>query len=58
MNAQSVVFLFVLAIAAGIFALNVQRLVGYLRLGLVEDRTDRPWARLSNVLRIGPGPVS
>ena len=53
MNAQSVVFLFVLAIAAGIFALNVQRLVGYLRLGLVEDRTDRPWARLSNVLRIG-----
>jgi len=53
MNAQSVVFLFVLAVAGGIFALNVQRLVGYLRLGLVEDRTDRPWARLVNVLRIG-----
>lgn len=53
MNAQSVVFLFVLAIAAGIFALNVQRLVSYLRLGLTEDRTDRPWARLSNVLTVG-----
>ncbi|HKN67227.1 MAG TPA: (Fe-S)-binding protein [Gemmatimonadaceae bacterium] len=53
MNAQSVVFLFVLVVAGGIFALNVQRLVGYLRLGLVEDRTDRPWARLVNVLRIG-----
>ena len=53
MNVQSVVFLFVLAVAAGIFALNVQRLVGYLRLGVVEDRTDRPWARLVNVLRIG-----
>ena len=53
MTAQSVVFLFVLAIAAGIFALNVQRLVSYLRLGVAEDRTDRPWARLSNVLEIG-----
>ena len=53
MNVQSVIFLFVLAIAAGIFALNVQRLVAYLRLGVVEDRTDRPWARLFNVLRIG-----
>ena len=53
MTAQSVVFLFVLTIAAGIFALNVQRLIGYLRLGVVEDRTDRPWGRLANVLRIG-----
>src|SRR5690242_13663360 len=53
MSAQSVVFLFVLAIAAGIFALNVQRLVSYLKLGVTEDRTDRPWARLSNVLQIG-----
>ena len=53
MNAQSVIFLFVLAIAAGIFALNVQRLVSYLKLGVAEDRTDRPWARLSNVLQIG-----
>ena len=53
MTAQSVVFLLVLTIAAGIFALNVQRLVAYLRLGVAEDRTDRPWARLSNVLEIG-----
>ena len=53
MNVQSAVFLLVLTVAAGIFALNIQRLVGYLRLGVVEDRTDRPWSRLSNVLRIG-----
>jgi Fe-S oxidoreductase len=53
MSAQNVVFLFVLTIAAGIFSLNVQRLVRYLRLGLPEDRTDRPWARISNVLKVG-----
>src|SRR5204862_5057069 len=53
MNAQNVLFLVVLAVAAGIFSLNVQRLVRYLRLGLPEDRTDHPWWRLSNVLKIG-----
>src|SRR5438105_5631205 len=53
MTAQNVLFLVVLAVAAGIFSLNVQRLVSYLRLGLPEDRTDHPWWRLSNVLTIG-----
>ena len=53
MTAQNVLFLVVLAVAAGIFSLNVQRLVRYLRLGLPEDRTDHPWWRLSNVLKIG-----
>src|SRR5437868_7047709 len=53
MSAQNFVFLFVLAIAAGLFALNIQRLVKYLRVGLAEDRTDRPWARVTNVLKIG-----
>src|SRR5205823_11613718 len=53
MSAQNVVFLLVLVVAAGIFSLNVQRLVAYLRLGLPEDRTDHPWWRLSNVLKIG-----
>src|SRR5436190_6353922 len=53
MSTQNVVFLFVLTVAAGIFAFNVERLVSYLRLGLPEDRTDHPWSRLSNVLKIG-----
>jgi len=53
MTTQNVVFLLVLTLAAGIFSLNVQRLVGYLRIGVPEDRTDRPGWRLWNVLRIG-----
>src|SRR5256885_348559 len=53
MTTQSVVFLVVLTLAAGLFSLNVQRLVSYLRIGVAEDRTDRPWWRLLNVLRIG-----
>src|ERR1043166_2836614 len=53
MSAQNVVFLFVLTIAFGLFSLNVQRLVSYMRLGASEDRTDFPWQRFGNVLRVG-----
>jgi Fe-S oxidoreductase len=53
MSTQNVVFLVVLTLAAGIFSLNVQRLVSYLRIGVPENRADRPWWRLLNVLRIG-----
>ena len=53
MTAGSVVFLFVLVLAVGFFALNVQRLVSYLQLGYGEDRTDHPLVRLKNVLVIG-----
>ena len=53
MSAQTVIFLFVLTFAAGFFALNVQRLVRYLRVGLPEDRTDAPWRRARNVLAVG-----
>jgi Fe-S oxidoreductase len=53
MTAGSVVFLFVLTLALGFFALNVQRLVSYLRTGYSEDRTDHPFTRLKNVLEIG-----
>ena len=53
MSAQNVVFLFVLTLAAGFFALNVQRLVRYLRIGLPEDRTDQPFRRAVNVLTVG-----
>ena len=50
---QNAVFLFILVIAAGFFALNVQRLVAYLRIGHGEDRTDHPFTRIRNVLAIG-----
>jgi Fe-S oxidoreductase/nitrate reductase gamma subunit len=53
MTAGSAVLLLVLVVAAGFFALNVQRLVRYLRLGFDEPRTDHPFARLGNVLEIG-----
>lgn len=53
MTTQSAVFLFVLVLAAGFFALNVQRLVSYLRVGYAEGRTDHPMTRLRNVLEIG-----
>ena len=53
MSAENVVFLFVLTVAAGFFALNVQRLVQYMRLGKPERRIDRPWHRVWNVLRVG-----
>ncbi|HEX6599668.1 MAG TPA: (Fe-S)-binding protein [Gemmatimonadaceae bacterium] len=53
MTAGSAVFLLILVLALGFFALNVQRLVRYLRLGLAENRTDHPFVRLRNVLEIG-----
>lgn len=53
MTTENVVFLFVLLIAAGFFSLNVQRLVEYMRLGKPEDRTDHPFQRIWNVLRVG-----
>jgi Fe-S oxidoreductase/nitrate reductase gamma subunit len=53
MTAGSAVFLLVLVLAVGFFALNVQRLVSYLELGTREDRTDHPLTRLKNVLVIG-----
>jgi Fe-S oxidoreductase len=53
MSGAQVVFLFVFAAGAGFFALNVQRLVRYMRLGLPEWRGNAPGERLRNVLTIG-----
>jgi len=53
MSASQLVFLFLLAGGAGFFALNVQRLVRYMRLGHAENRTNEPLIRLKNVLTIG-----
>ena len=53
MHTQNAVFLLVLVLGAGFFALNVQRLVSYLRVGQAEDRTDHPLTRIGNLLEIG-----
>jgi Fe-S oxidoreductase len=53
MRAESAVFVAILVLAAGFFALNVQRLIGYMRLGYDEDRTDRPLERWKNVFTVG-----
>ena len=53
MSAENVVFLFILVVAIGFFALNVQRLIQYMRLGKAERRLDQPFRRLWNVLRVG-----
>ena len=53
MAASNAFFAFVLTLSAGFFALNVQRLVRYMGLGVSESRTDHPFERLKNVLAIG-----
>jgi Fe-S oxidoreductase len=53
MTASNVVFLLIFTAGAGFFALNVQRLVRYLRIGLPENRTNDPAKRVENVLSIG-----
>src|SRR4051812_26720003 len=46
-------FLFILVIAAGLFAFNAQRLFSYARLGVDENRLDHPAKRIENLLTIG-----
>src|SRR5262249_23473234 len=53
MSASIGIFLAVFTLSAGLFALNVQRLVGYARLGQPDDRTNEPRTRIKNLLSIG-----
>src|SRR6476661_7850696 len=46
-------FLFILALAAGLFALNAQRLYRYITLGYAEYRLNDPATRIANLLSIG-----
>ena len=55
MSPSNIVFVLFVIAATGFFALNVQRLVGYMRIGLPDDRTDRPLRRLGNVFGIAIG---
>lgn len=53
MSGQNVAFLLVLLGALGFFSYNVQRMAGYLRVGLPEDRTNAPGRRTWNLLTVG-----
>ena len=53
MSASNALFAFILTLGAGFFALNVQRLVSYMRIALPEDRTNDPFVRIRNVVSIG-----
>ncbi|HEY9226650.1 MAG TPA: hypothetical protein VIP11_08395, partial [Gemmatimonadaceae bacterium] len=53
MSASNGLFLLVFVVAAGFFALNVQRLVGYMRIGQPDNRSDHPMQRIWNLLTIG-----
>ncbi|MGQ0712291.1 MAG: (Fe-S)-binding protein [Gemmatimonadaceae bacterium] len=55
MTTANVVFLIVLAVASGFFALNVERLVSYLRIGRAANRSDQGLQRLKNVLVVALG---
>ncbi len=51
--ASIAIFLAVFTASAGLFALNVERLVRYARLGLPENRTNDPRTRIRNLISIG-----
>ena len=55
MTARSAIFLALVVVAAGFFALNVERLVSYLRLGRNERRSDDAIVRLRNVVTVAFG---
>jgi len=52
-SASNVVWLMVVVLACAFFAYNVQRLIGYLRLGMADDRTNAVLTRFRNLLEIG-----
>lgn len=53
MSSSNALFAFILTLGAGFFALNVQRLVRYMRIALPDDRTNDPFVRIKNVITIG-----
>src|SRR3954468_8442179 len=53
MSASHLLFAFILTLGAGFFALNVQRLVSYMRIAGPDDRTNDPFTRIANVIKIG-----
>ncbi|HEY4303325.1 MAG TPA: (Fe-S)-binding protein [Gemmatimonadaceae bacterium] len=53
MSGSNLLFAFILTLGAGFFALNVQRLVSYMRIAGPDDRSNDPFVRIANVLKIG-----
>jgi Fe-S oxidoreductase/nitrate reductase gamma subunit len=53
MDTKSTLFIITLLIAGGIFANNVKRLIGYLRYGKPDNRTDKLFARIKQTLLVG-----
>lgn len=49
---RTIIFLLLLLGAIAFFGVNVKRLIGYLKVGKAENRTDKPPARLRNVLSL------
>jgi len=55
MAIESIALLLVLTSAFGLFAWNIRKLVGYLKLGKEDNRFNNPGKRLGRVLRIAFG---
>jgi Fe-S oxidoreductase/nitrate reductase gamma subunit len=55
MSTANVLFLLLVAVSSAFFALNVERLVRYLRVGRPVDRSDHALRRLRNVLVVALG---
>jgi len=55
MPLKNLIFPVVLIIALGAFAYSVRRLIRFLRLGQAENRFDRPFKRLADVLKVAIG---
>lgn len=55
MTLQSILFLLLLLASLGYFAMNLKRLISYLKIGKGESRADKPWERVRNVLVIAFG---
>ncbi len=55
MELKNFIFIPVFIAAIGIFAFNIKRILGYIKIGQQENRFDNPGERIKNVLKIGLG---
>lgn len=55
MELKNIIFIFVLALAAGLFARSARRLLAWLRVGRAENRLDRIGDRIRTTLVVGFG---
>ncbi len=55
MNVNNIIFVFVFSVAIAIFAINITRFFGFLKVGKKDNRTDKIILRLKRVLTIAFG---